>query len=125
MMMSEVDGRDRVCVCSSRLRRGEAVPHRCVADGGCTLRNRLGSALPRSHRDASKGDGGALLHIIWGVEPDVCRRLKCEGPEKRGAFLKAAQPGGLACGEWGGWVRVGAPRVFAQERPCNAASSGC
>jgi hypothetical protein len=45
----------------------------------------------------------------WGVEPDGADGVKCDfyksrvpyhkGPKKRGAFLKAAQPGGLAWGE--------------------------
>jgi hypothetical protein len=46
----------------------EMSSHRCVVDGGCALPHWLGSALPRSHRDVRKGDGGALLqrgHGAW------------------------------------------------------------
>ena len=60
----------------------DASCHRCVVDGGCMLRHRLGSALPMSHLDVRKGDGGALLQRgHWGVSP-TADSVKCEGTEK-------------------------------------------
>ena len=87
------------------------------------LRHRLGSALPEGHRDVRKSDGGALLQRGHWRGADAADSVKGEGTEKRRAFLKAAQPGGLVWDGWGGWVRVGAPSVSAILRPCNAASS--